>query len=64
MLDKKTIERMEGVIHTQSSFSMQRGMAVIIQNLIDEGFHEEDIYEYLRSVVISRIDDADWGDET
>ncbi len=63
MLDKKTIERMEGVIPSQSSFSMQRGMVVVIQNLIDDGFGEEDIYEYLRGVVISRIEDADWGDE-
>jgi hypothetical protein len=61
VLDKHTIRRIEGVIEQDSLNNMQKSMDVIIKNMIDDGFDEEDIYEYIRGIIIKRIDNADWS---
>jgi hypothetical protein len=60
MLDKHTIERIEGIIHTQSLLNLKESLTAIIQDMIGDGFDEEDIFEYIKGIVIDKIEDADW----
>jgi hypothetical protein len=60
MLDKHTIGRIEGIIHTQSLLNLKVSLTTIIQDMIDNGLAEEYIFEYIKGIVIERIEDADW----
>jgi len=60
MLDKHTIERIEGIIHTTSLSKLKESLTTIIQDMIDNGFDDDDIFEYIKGIVTYKIEDADW----
>jgi hypothetical protein len=60
MLDKQTIVFIEGIIHTPSLSNLKVSLTTIIQDMIDNGLAEEYIFEYIKGIVIDKIEDADW----
>jgi hypothetical protein len=46
--------------HRISLSKLKESLTTIIQDMIGDGFDEEDIFEYIKGIVIDKIEDADW----
>ena len=58
-LDSHTVERIEGITSTKDLKQFSESTDNIIDNLINEGFDSETIYEYLRGKIIEKLEDYD-----
>jgi predicted house-cleaning noncanonical NTP pyrophosphatase (MazG superfamily) len=56
MLDKHTIDRIEGIINQKALASLKTYLEIITDDMFADGFYEEDVYEYFRGLVIEIIE--------
>ena len=57
-LDKHTIDRIEGLVNEKALSTLKSSLQTIVNDMFDEGWDEEDVFEYLRGLVIDAIDDV------
>jgi hypothetical protein len=56
MLDKHTIDRIEGSINQKALASLKTCLDIIVDDMFVDDFYEEAVYEYLRGLVIESIE--------
>lgn len=56
-LDKHTIERIENLIPINDKQSLEEAIQNITNSLFDDGFNEEDIYEYFKYKTIQVLEE-------
>jgi ribosomal protein S3AE len=54
-LNKHTTERIEGLTNTNALESFKKSIDTIIKDMINEGWHYEDIEDYMSDVIESKI---------
>jgi hypothetical protein len=57
-LDKYTIDRIEGLVNEKALSTLKSSLQIIVNDMFDEGWDEEDVFEYLKGLVIDAIDDV------
>lgn len=56
-LDKHTIKRIEGILSTETQTKLNEGLDETISQLSNEGFDEEDIFDYIRQKTINKLEE-------
>lgn len=57
-LDKSTIDRIEGLVNEKALSTLKSSLQIIVNDMFDEGWDEEDVFEYLKNLVIDAIDNV------
>lgn len=57
-LDKYTIDRIEGLVNEKALSILKSSLQIIVNDMFNEGWDEEDVFEYLKGLVIDAIDNV------